>query len=102
MLILLAVQDVFPVSSALHQLCFPQLFQLVRHRGLLQVQFLRNSIYVQFPIFQYMENQKTRWIADQFEGWPGWVEFLYYVVVGIAWIFPARLGVRWMNAPDKR
>ena len=28
------------------------------------------------------------------------VELLYYIVAGLAWVFPAGLLVRWMQRPD--
>lgn len=27
---------------------------------------------------------------------PGWVQFVYFAVAGLAWVFPAGLLVRWM------
>ena len=32
---------------------------------------------------------------------PGWVQGLYYATLGIAWIFPAMLIIRWMEKPEK-
>lgn len=33
---------------------------------------------------------------------PGWVQFVYFVVAGLAWVPPAGLVVRWMYRPVRR
>jgi uncharacterized membrane protein len=33
---------------------------------------------------------------------PGWVQFAYFVVAGLAWVPPAGLVVRWMYRPVER
>ncbi|BCP53386.1 hypothetical protein K32_20030 [Kaistia sp. 32K] len=30
---------------------------------------------------------------------PRWVQMLYYVVVGLAWVFPAGILIKWMQKP---
>ncbi len=30
---------------------------------------------------------------------PGWVQFVYFVVAGLAWVLPAGWLIRWMYAP---
>lgn len=29
----------------------------------------------------------------------GWIQFIYFVVAGVTWIFPAGLLIRWMYRP---
>ncbi|WP_129792739.1 DUF2842 domain-containing protein [Sphingosinicella sp. CPCC 101087] len=36
-------------------------------------------------------------LAGRIAGWPWPVELLFYVVAGIAWIFPLKPLVRWMQ-----
>ena len=31
----------------------------------------------------------------------GIIQFVYYVIAGLLWIFPAGLIIRWMSRPDK-
>jgi len=32
---------------------------------------------------------------------PGWLQAILYAILGIAWIFPAMLIIRWMEGPRK-
>lgn len=32
---------------------------------------------------------------------PGWLQAILYALLGIAWIFPAMLIIRWMEGPRK-
>ena len=31
---------------------------------------------------------------------PAWVQFAFFVTVGLAWVIPAGLLIRWMQRPD--
>jgi len=38
-------------------------------------------------------------VGSKLTGAPKWMELAFYVVAGIAWIFPLRPLFRWMNSP---
>lgn len=31
---------------------------------------------------------------------PGWAQFAYFLVAGLAWVIPAGLLIRWMQRPE--
>ncbi|WP_233355934.1 DUF2842 domain-containing protein [Henriciella aquimarina] len=36
-------------------------------------------------------------IGTHMTGLPGWLQLVFYVVAGIAWVFPLRPILKWMN-----
>lgn len=39
--------------------------------------------------------------AAKLPGTPGIVQLVFYVVMGLAWVIPAALLIRWMSRPDR-
>ena len=37
-------------------------------------------------------------IGTRMTGAPGWLQLIFYIVAGFAWVFPLRPLFRWMNA----
>ncbi|MEM0984687.1 MAG: DUF2842 domain-containing protein [Pseudomonadota bacterium] len=33
--------------------------------------------------------------------WPNWIQMIFYVIAGIAWVFPLKPLFLWMNTPSQ-
>lgn len=42
-------------------------------------------------------------VGSMMTDWPRWIQLVFYIVAGLAWILPLRPIFKWMNsAPDSR
>lgn len=40
-------------------------------------------------------------IGSHMTGMSGWLQLVFYIVAGFAWVFPLRPILKWMNSPQR-